>query len=227
MTDFTCSWRDGLAFSALLHRNRPDLVDWRTARASQPRERLDRVFFVAEREYGVTRLLDPEGNDRLSIQLSPNCLYKKKYKSSRISQLTEIIILLVKGKNCQFVVDQRLVVTLIVICALCKFEVKEYWDMCLCHKFFFIVALSWAAFAVSHLTKTPFTDTILPGFLSFMYARCVIYSSRGFWRSGDVRSFWSRLPDQNRFRSRFVHRNVAPSVVVVIMLSILASCRYI
>jgi len=66
VTDFTCSWRDGLAFSALLHRNRPDLVDWRTARASQPRERLDRVFFVAEREYGVTRLLDPEGNDRLS-----------------------------------------------------------------------------------------------------------------------------------------------------------------
>lgn len=65
VTDFTCSWRDGLAFSALLHRNRPDLVDWRTARASQPRERLDRVFYVAEREYGVTRLLDPEGNERL------------------------------------------------------------------------------------------------------------------------------------------------------------------
>ncbi|XP_047367850.1 dystonin isoform X35 [Vespa velutina] len=63
VTDFTCSWRDGLAFSALLHRNRPDLVDWRSARASQPRERLDRVFHVAEREYGVTRLLDPEDVD--------------------------------------------------------------------------------------------------------------------------------------------------------------------
>ncbi|XP_014475405.1 PREDICTED: dystonin isoform X27 [Dinoponera quadriceps] len=63
VTDFTGSWRDGLAFSALLHRNRPDLVDWRTARASQPRERLDRVFYVAEREYGVTRLLDPEDVD--------------------------------------------------------------------------------------------------------------------------------------------------------------------
>lgn len=63
VTDFTGSWRDGLAFSALIHRNRPDLVDWRGARASQPRERLDRVFHVAEREYGVTRLLDPEGNE--------------------------------------------------------------------------------------------------------------------------------------------------------------------
>ncbi|XP_072756470.1 microtubule-actin cross-linking factor 1 isoform X17 [Anoplolepis gracilipes] len=63
VTDFTGSWRDGLAFSALLHRNRPDLVDWRNARSSQPRERLDRVFYVAEREYGVTRLLDPEDVD--------------------------------------------------------------------------------------------------------------------------------------------------------------------
>lgn len=63
VTDFTGSWRDGLAFSALIHRNRPDLVDWKGARTSQPRERLDRVFYVAEREYGVTRLLDPEGKD--------------------------------------------------------------------------------------------------------------------------------------------------------------------
>ncbi|KOX72958.1 Dystonin [Melipona quadrifasciata] len=63
VTDFTGSWRDGLAFSALIHRNRPDLVDWKGARTSQPRERLDRVFYVAEREYGVTRLLDPEDVD--------------------------------------------------------------------------------------------------------------------------------------------------------------------
>ncbi|XP_023287984.1 dystonin isoform X25 [Orussus abietinus] len=63
VTDFTGSWRDGLAFSALLHRNRPDLVDWRSARSCQARERLDRVFFIAEREYGVTRLLDPEDVD--------------------------------------------------------------------------------------------------------------------------------------------------------------------
>lgn len=74
VTDFTGSWRDGLAFSALLHRNRPDLVDWRTARSSQPRERLDRVFYVAEREYGVTRLLDPEGNDRLSVSYRDICV---------------------------------------------------------------------------------------------------------------------------------------------------------
>lgn len=61
INDFTTSWRDGLAFSALVHRNRPDLVDWRKIRNEKPRERLETAFHVVEREYGVTRLLDPEG----------------------------------------------------------------------------------------------------------------------------------------------------------------------
>ncbi|XP_066142738.1 microtubule-actin cross-linking factor 1 isoform X44 [Euwallacea fornicatus] len=61
--DFTKSWRDGLAFSSIIHRNRPDLIDWGRARAQRPRERLETVFFVAEKEYGVTRLLDPEDVD--------------------------------------------------------------------------------------------------------------------------------------------------------------------
>ena len=59
--DFTKSWRDGLAFSAIIHRNRPDLIDWRRARTQHARERMENAFYLAEREYGVTRLLDPEG----------------------------------------------------------------------------------------------------------------------------------------------------------------------
>lgn len=62
ITDFTSSWRDGLAFNAIIHRNRPDLIDWRSIRQRQIRERLENAFHVAEREYGVTRLLDVEGN---------------------------------------------------------------------------------------------------------------------------------------------------------------------
>lgn len=61
VNDFTSSWRDGLAFSALVHRNRPDLLDWRKARNDLPRERLESAFHIVEKEYGVTRLLDPEG----------------------------------------------------------------------------------------------------------------------------------------------------------------------
>ncbi|XP_049307104.1 dystonin isoform X28 [Bactrocera dorsalis] len=63
VNDFTTSWRDGLAFSALVHRNRPDLLDWRKARMDRPRERLEQAFHIVEKEYGVTRLLDPEDVD--------------------------------------------------------------------------------------------------------------------------------------------------------------------
>ncbi|GBP11926.1 Plectin [Eumeta japonica] len=62
VNDFTSSY-DGLAFSALVHRNRPDLLDWRKARNDLPRERLEIAFHIVEKEYGVTRLLDPEDVD--------------------------------------------------------------------------------------------------------------------------------------------------------------------
>lgn len=73
--DFTKSWRDGLAFSAIIHRNRPDLIDWRAARTQHVRERIEKAFYIAEREYGVTRLLDPEGE----MLLTSIMLFKKKY----------------------------------------------------------------------------------------------------------------------------------------------------
>ena len=40
---------------------RPDLVDWRQVERRQVRERIDLAFHVMDKEYGVTRLLDPEG----------------------------------------------------------------------------------------------------------------------------------------------------------------------
>ena len=64
--DFTKSWRDGLAFNAIIHRNRPDLVEWKKLDRRAVRERIDLAFHVMEREYGVTRLLDPEGKNNNS-----------------------------------------------------------------------------------------------------------------------------------------------------------------
>lgn len=64
--NFTSSWRDGLAFSAVLHRNRPDLVDWRNIREIHNHERLERVFSTMEREYNVHKLLDPQDVDTAS-----------------------------------------------------------------------------------------------------------------------------------------------------------------
>lgn len=59
ITDFTSSWRDGLGFSALLHRNRPDLIDWRNIREIKNRDRLENVFTVMHNEYHIAKLLDP------------------------------------------------------------------------------------------------------------------------------------------------------------------------
>lgn len=59
ITDFTSSWRDGLGFSALLHRNRPDLIDWHNIREIKNRDRLERVFNIMSSEYNVAKLLDP------------------------------------------------------------------------------------------------------------------------------------------------------------------------
>jgi hypothetical protein len=46
---------------------RPDLIEWRSVRTRVVRERLENAFHVAEREYGVTRLLDPEGENTSSF----------------------------------------------------------------------------------------------------------------------------------------------------------------
>ncbi|CAL1283115.1 unnamed protein product [Larinioides sclopetarius] len=61
--EFTNSWRDGLAFNAIIHRNRPDLIDYRSCLKRTARDNLDSAFTIAERELNVTKLLDPEDVD--------------------------------------------------------------------------------------------------------------------------------------------------------------------
>ncbi|XP_054709316.1 LOW QUALITY PROTEIN: microtubule-actin cross-linking factor 1, isoforms 1/2/3/4/5-like [Uloborus diversus] len=63
INDFTKSWKDGLAFVAILHRNRPDLLDFKSLRTRQAKENLELAFSLAEKEFGITRLLDPEDVD--------------------------------------------------------------------------------------------------------------------------------------------------------------------
>ena len=59
--DFTTSWRDGLAFNALVHGIRPDLVDLRNVKRMDVRDRIENAFNVAEAHLGVPRLMDAEG----------------------------------------------------------------------------------------------------------------------------------------------------------------------
>ena len=61
--NFTTSWRDGLAFNALIHKHRPDLIDYNKLTKANPVHNLNNAFNVAEQTLGLTKLLDPEGNN--------------------------------------------------------------------------------------------------------------------------------------------------------------------
>ncbi|XP_034154496.2 plectin a isoform X3 [Pangasianodon hypophthalmus] len=61
--NFTTSWRDGRLFNAIINKHRPNLIDMSKVYRQTNLENLEQAFSMAERELGVTRLLDPEDVD--------------------------------------------------------------------------------------------------------------------------------------------------------------------
>jgi spectrin beta len=58
--NFTTSWRDGLAFNALIHKHRPDLIQYSQLHKQNVNYNLNNAFTVAERKLNISRLLEPE-----------------------------------------------------------------------------------------------------------------------------------------------------------------------
>ncbi|XP_076879615.1 spectrin beta chain, non-erythrocytic 1 isoform X2 [Brachyhypopomus gauderio] len=58
--NFTTCWRDGMAFNALIHKHRPDLIDFDKLKKSNVHYNLQNAFNMAEQHLGLTKLLDPE-----------------------------------------------------------------------------------------------------------------------------------------------------------------------
>uniref|UniRef100_A0A4W3GVP7 Spectrin beta chain n=1 Tax=Callorhinchus milii TaxID=7868 RepID=A0A4W3GVP7_CALMI len=58
--NFTTSWRDGMAFNAVIHKHRPDLIDFDKLKKSNAHYNLQNAFNLAEQHLGLTKLLDPE-----------------------------------------------------------------------------------------------------------------------------------------------------------------------
>ncbi|XP_054638371.1 plectin-like isoform X8 [Dunckerocampus dactyliophorus] len=61
--NFTTSWRDGKLFNAVIHKHYPRLIDMGKVYQQSNLQNLEQAFYVAEKDLGVTRLLDPEDVD--------------------------------------------------------------------------------------------------------------------------------------------------------------------
>ncbi|XP_072315969.1 alpha-actinin-4 isoform X2 [Eucyclogobius newberryi] len=58
--NFHISWKDGLAFNALIHRHRPELIDYDKLRKDDPLTNLNNAFDVAEKYLDIPKMLDAE-----------------------------------------------------------------------------------------------------------------------------------------------------------------------
>lgn len=79
--NFSESFKDGKVFCALIHRHRPDILDWETV-GDDDRENLEKAFDVAEKELGIPKLLDVDDivnmprPDERSVMTYVAALYK-------------------------------------------------------------------------------------------------------------------------------------------------------
>ncbi|OBS82507.1 hypothetical protein A6R68_23514 [Neotoma lepida] len=68
--NFHTSWKDGLALCALIHRHRPDLIDYAKLRKDDPIGNLNTAFEVAEKYLDIPKMLDAE-----AIMTYVSCFY--------------------------------------------------------------------------------------------------------------------------------------------------------
>jgi len=91
ITNMSSSWKNGLAFCAIVHRFRPDLIDFASLDPDQIERNCSTVFSIAESELGIPSLLDPadmaecKSPDRLSILTYLSEFYHK-FKAEKSPQ---------------------------------------------------------------------------------------------------------------------------------------------
>uniref|UniRef100_A0A8C8E399 Actinin, alpha 2b n=1 Tax=Oryzias sinensis TaxID=183150 RepID=A0A8C8E399_9TELE len=79
--NFHVSWKDGLAFCALIHRHRPDLLDFSKLNKDDPLGNLNLAFDIAEKHLDIPKMLDAEDiintpkPDERAIMTYVSCFY--------------------------------------------------------------------------------------------------------------------------------------------------------
>ncbi|CAJ0949934.1 unnamed protein product [Ranitomeya imitator] len=112
--NFTTSWRDGLAFSALIHRHRPDTIDFCRLAKSNATHNLQQAFNTAEQQLGLIKLLDPKSSHYiLSFPVDVNTENPDEksiitYVVSFYHYFSKMKALAVEGKRIGKVLDQAI-----------------------------------------------------------------------------------------------------------------------
>ncbi|CAI4225155.1 unnamed protein product [Auanema sp. JU1783] len=78
--NFHNSWKDGLAFCALIHRHRPDLLDYDRLHKGDPIGNLNLAFDIAEKHLDIPKMLDAEDMvnshpDEKAVMTYVSCYY--------------------------------------------------------------------------------------------------------------------------------------------------------
>lgn len=63
VSDFGASWRDGIAFLAIIDAIKANLINLAAMKRASNKQRLETAFSLAESELGIARLLDAEDVD--------------------------------------------------------------------------------------------------------------------------------------------------------------------
>ncbi|XP_048348815.1 spectrin beta chain, non-erythrocytic 4 isoform X2 [Sphaerodactylus townsendi] len=108
--NFTTSWKDGLAFNALIHKHRPDIIDFKSLTKSNAAYNLQQAFNTAEQLLGLTKLLDPED----VLMEHPDEKSILTYVVSFYHYFSKMKALAVEGKRIGKVLDQVLEIEKII-----------------------------------------------------------------------------------------------------------------
>uniref|UniRef100_A0A669DEM7 Actinin, alpha 2b n=1 Tax=Oreochromis niloticus TaxID=8128 RepID=A0A669DEM7_ORENI len=103
--NFHVSWKDGLAFCALIHRHRPDLLDYSKLNKDDPLGNLNLAFDIAEKHLDIPKMLDAEDiintpkPDERAIMTYVSCFYHAFAGAEQVAETAANRICKVLGVN--------------------------------------------------------------------------------------------------------------------------------
>ncbi|RWS10034.1 Alpha-actinin: sarcomeric-like protein, partial [Dinothrombium tinctorium] len=113
--NFHMSWKDGLAFCALIHRHRPDLLDYGKLSKDHPLDNLNLAFDIAEKHLNIPRMLDAEDMvntvkpDERAVMTYVSCYYHAFQGAQQVKSFD--VCTIVTNINSSPLPDERAVMT--------------------------------------------------------------------------------------------------------------------